>query len=146
MAQFNVPGGGYIPNNGYMQQPNQMQMQQQQQSNSINNSNIIWVQGIEGAKAYPLPPGFTATLWDIEKNLIYIKIVDMAGIPQPIRVLDYTERAESQEQSGDKGYITEQRLNEILDEKFASFAQGLKSKNKKYNNQKGGKNNGESTI
>lgn len=138
MAQFNLPGSGFMPgnsftqNNGYVQQPNQLQQQQRNaNSNNVNNTNIVWVQGIEGAKAYPLPPGSAISLWDTEQNVVYIKIVDLAGVPLPIRVFDYTERVVSQQQSDDKSYVTEEKLNEILDEKFASFAQSFKNKNKK---------------
>lgn len=155
MAQFNA-----FQNNPYLLQQNQIQQNQlqqpnmiqqhtmQQQVNNQNNTNIIWVQGIEGAKAYPVLPGGAVVLWDTEQNVVYVKIVDMSGIPQPIRTFEYNERVDTQQQSENKGYVTEERLNEILDEKFASFAQSLKGSrvNKKYANQKGGRNYGESAV
>lgn len=158
MAQFNA-----FQNNPYLlqqnqiqqnqlQQPNIVQQQQQraiqQQVNNQNNTNIIWVQGIEGAKAYPVLPGGAVVLWDTEQNVEYVKIVDMSGIPQPIRTFEYNERVDTQQQSENNGYVTEEKLNEILDEKFASFAQSLKNTrgSKKYVNQKGGRNYGESAV
>lgn len=132
----------------YPSQQNQYSYQQQQQQTNNNNTNIVWIQGgLAGAKAYPVPPGCAYSLWDSERNTVYVKIVDSSGIPQPIRIFDYNERAESQESLENKGYVTEERLNEILDEKFASFAQSLKyNNNKKYSNRKGGRANGKSTV
>ena len=142
-------------NNPYVLQQQQLQTQMQQQNNqgNTNNTNIFWVQGIEGAKAYPVPPGGAVSLWDTENNVVYVKVVDAAGIPQPIRIFDYNERVVSQEQSDDKDYVTKEMLDEILEEKFDSFTKSIlknnrsnRSYNKKYGNQKGGKDYGESTV
>lgn len=54
-------------------------------------SDILWVQGEAGAKAYLVAPGNTVTLWDSENQTIYIKTADSSGIPS-MRVLDWTER------------------------------------------------------
>lgn len=53
---------------------------------------MVWVQGIEGAKAYLLAPGMTVPLWDSENQCIYIKSADLNGIPRPLTILDYTIR------------------------------------------------------
>jgi len=139
-AQYGI-GGQYSPSSVQYQQ-------QQNQQNNNNNTNIVWIQGgLAGAKAYPVPPGCAYSLWDSERNTVYVKIVDAAGIPQPIRIFDYNERLDNKESlDNEKGYVTEERLNEILDEKFASFAQSIKHNNKKYSNRKGGRNYGKPTI
>lgn len=58
------------------------------------NTDIIWVQGEAGAKAYLVAPNTTVTLWDSESPTIYVKTSDGRGIPS-MRVLDFTERAVS---------------------------------------------------
>ena len=136
-----------VYNNPYqLQTPLQTLPQQQIQPFANQNTNILWVQGIEGAKAYPVSAGGAVSLWDTEHNSVYVKIVDASGVPQPIRIFDYTERVEPQE-SLDNGcnYITEEKLNQILDEKFASFASNLSANDsnetKKNATQRGGRGN-----
>lgn len=58
-----------------------------------NQSGLIWVQGEAGAKSYPVSAGQTALLMDAEANTFYIKSADVSGMPLPLRVFDYTERA-----------------------------------------------------
>ena len=71
-----------------MAYPYQMpQYQAQQQSNGI-----IWVQGIEAMKSYPVSAGQSVLLMDSESNCFGIKSADASGMPQPLRVFDYTER------------------------------------------------------
>lgn len=95
----------YYPNNGAM--PDQLAQlrggqqyqptvpttqQPMQQPTPTMNSNIIWVQGEEGAKAYLVAAGNTVQLWDSENPTIYIKSTDSSGMPS-MRIIDYTERS-----------------------------------------------------
>ena len=57
-----------------MYQPNQMQPQNQQMENSL-----VWVQGKEGATAYPQAPGRTVVFRDDQNPYIYIKTTDNTG-------------------------------------------------------------------
>lgn len=110
---------------------------QPMQTNPQNN--IVWVQGIEGAKAHVIPSNSVVSLWDSESQTIYIKMTDQAGIPQPLKILDYTERAP--EPVPDTNFVTEERLSEILDEKLSALTAALS------NNRKGGYNkNGKPSI
>ena len=61
---------------------------QAQQSNGI-----IWVQGIEAMKSYPVSAGQSVLLMDSESNCFGIKSADASGMPMPLRVFDYTERS-----------------------------------------------------
>lgn len=116
------------------------------QQTHVNNS-MIWVQGIEGAKAYNMPPGTlpgtAIPLWDSEEQCIYIKVFDASGIPQPLRILDYTERA-PQPDPNSSDYITTSQLNDILDKKFAELTQALQQRPNNY--KKGGHGNGKSSV
>lgn len=86
--------------NMYYQQPMQQNVPQtappiapqpQQMSNDM-----IWVQGLAGAKAYLVAPNTTVTLWDSERKTAYLKSCDGSGIPS-LKILDYTERSETEE-------------------------------------------------
>ncbi|WP_418254351.1 hypothetical protein [Gemmiger formicilis] len=63
-----------------------------QQAAQQQSAPIIWVQGEEAAKSYLCAPGNSVLLMDSEKSSFYIKAVDASGMPQPLRVFDYTER------------------------------------------------------
>lgn len=41
----------------------------------------VWVTGEAGAKGYLVAPGCTATLWDSEGAVIWLKSANMQGIP-----------------------------------------------------------------
>lgn len=125
--------------NAYQQPTMAISGQQQFQQ---SNSNIYWVQGIEGAKAYPIAPGTNVALWDSEAQCIYIKMADVSGVPQPLRVLDYTERRITQEVPAQQNYITAEQLNNILDEKLAALTQQIQPKQNNRYNKKGGERNG----
>lgn len=70
----------------YYYQPQNTQPVPQPQSN-----NIIWVQGLAGAKSYLVAPNSTVQLWDSEQQTIYLKSADASGMPS-IKTLDYTVR------------------------------------------------------
>lgn len=69
--------------------PQYQQSPQYQQTNSI-----IWVQGIEAARAYPVAPNSTLPLWDSESQSIYIKSADASGMPT-MKIIDYTIRQDA---------------------------------------------------
>lgn len=55
------------------------------------SNELIWVQGLEGAKGFLVAPNNTVVLWDTENPVIYVKSADASGIPS-MRVLDFKER------------------------------------------------------
>ena len=60
------------PNNYPQQMPTFQNIAQPQ-------NDFKWVQGIEGAKAYPVAPNAVVELWDSESQTIYIKSADRTG-------------------------------------------------------------------
>lgn len=55
------------------------------------NNGIIWVQGIEGAKAFQMMPNSNIQLMDSENDgVFYIKVTDNIGMAT-LRVFHYTE-------------------------------------------------------
>lgn len=62
------------------------------------SNDMIWVQGLAGAKAYLVAPNTTVTLWDSESETIYLKSCDSNGVPS-MRILDIKERIETPSKS-----------------------------------------------
>ena len=58
------------------------------------NNGMIWIQGVESAKAFQVAPNCTVVLWDSEQQCCYIKSADASGMPS-MRILDYTIRSEA---------------------------------------------------
>lgn len=84
---------GYQPMN-YNQQMYSPQAQSQQ------NNPLTWVQGEAAAKAYPVASGQSVLLMDSEESTFYIKSTDTSGMPQPLRIFDYTERTAQKNEAG----------------------------------------------
>ena len=98
-----MPYNSFMPNyNPYMQQYQQMiqpqvQPQVQPQAQTQQSSGgLLWVQGIEGAKSHFVESGRSVLLMDSESNSFFIKTADASGMPLPLRIFDYTERAAQQ--------------------------------------------------
>lgn len=77
-------------NNLIQQQP---MMQAPTQPSAQTSSGIIWVQGVEAAKSYMTAPGSSVLLMDSEGSRFYIKSTDQSGMPLPLRIFDFQERA-----------------------------------------------------
>ena len=99
MAYNNYFPQGYYPNYyGNQQMPPQgSQMASNAQQSS--GSGIIWVQGENAAKAYPVASGQSVLLMDSEDSVMYIKSTDQSGMPQPLRVFEYKEKTGHQNAS-----------------------------------------------
>lgn len=74
--------------------PYMTQMQMPVQSPQTNNG-LIWVQGEAGAKSYMVPPNSTVMLMDSENQQFFLKSTDVSGMPQPLRVFEYTEKPQN---------------------------------------------------
>lgn len=107
----------YNPYQSYpYQQPldnlGQLRMWQQQQA----QSGINWVQGIDAAKAYIVAAGNSVLLLDSETQCFYIKSTDANGMPQPLRIFDYTERAaDATAHVSHETYATKDEVAELLE-------------------------------
>lgn len=80
-----------------VQQPQQATMQtpiQQMpmsQTAQMPSNDMLWVLNETEATSYPVAPNNSVTLWDKNKDTVYIKSVNMQGVPS-MRILDYVER------------------------------------------------------
>lgn len=101
----------------YQQAVPQIQQNVPQQAQTQNNG-IIWVQGEQAAKGYPVAPNQSVLLMDSEQSAFYIKSADNAGMPQPLRIFDYSERKAEQvpAQNPEQSFVTHLEFDERLEE------------------------------
>lgn len=81
MPMQNVPQMEYQP-----------QYQQMPMAQPTPTSDMIWVLNESEATAYPVAPNNSVVLWDKNNPVIYVKSVNMQGVPS-MRILDFSERA-----------------------------------------------------
>lgn len=105
----------------YQQAVPQIQQNIPQQAQPQNNG-IIWVQGEQAAKGYPVAPNQSVLLMDSEQSAFYIKSADNAGMPQPLRIFDYSERntnpvpVQQTIQQPEQNFVTHSEFEEKLEE------------------------------
>lgn len=103
---------GYYPMGQPSAMPDQLAQLRQNYQQPQQSAPIIWVQGEEGAKAYMVAAGNSVLLMDSESSVFYIKSTDASGMPQPLRIFDYTERGKQAPQKP-----------ETVDDKFVTRAE-----------------------
>lgn len=97
MAYNNYFPAGYQPYQPMYQNMQQPQVAQQPQMAQQQNG-IVWVQGIEGAKAHPVAAGQAVLLMDSDSNCLYLKSADQTGMPS-LRIFDYKERTNTPQEA-----------------------------------------------
>jgi len=101
----------------------------------VPSNNIIWVQGIEGAKAQQIKPGVTLLLLDSENDQFYIKACDQYGICLPIKTFKFEEVVTAPavvQAPAAAQYVTREELTEILKEFKLQNEQPIQSTTTKY--------------
>lgn len=116
------PYGGYY---GGMTQPMPDQLAQlrqgcapQQPQQQQAGNGLIWVQGEAGARGYMVAPGQSVLLMDSERQTMYLKSADGAGMPT-MRIYDYTERVvqpQPAQQSAAPCYATREEVDALRKE------------------------------
>lgn len=92
--------------------------------NNSSTNNIVWVQGIEGAKAWQLAPNSMIILLDSEaEGKMYIKVSDNVGISS-LRCFNYVEEVQTA-QAGNKSldlsdYVKKDELQKLIKEIIAN--------------------------
>lgn len=107
------------------------------QPQQTSQSNVIWVQGEQAAKAYPVQAGNSMILLDSENDCFYIKSSDNAGMPNRLRKFEYKEVVEGQVATEapieQPQYITKEEFDRVINE--------LKQQRQHYNNNRKGDRN-----
>lgn len=78
----------------------------------MNYNNIVWVIGVEGARAYQIPPNSSVIMLDSEnEGIMYIKTSDNIGMCN-IRIFKFEELTDTPKKNDD--YITRTEFEEAL--------------------------------
>lgn len=105
----NMFGGGYNPYSpvGSPQQFAMNQMQDYQQRMAMSQQpmqmQLIRVTGMDGAKAYQMPPNSVVPLFDADNDIMYVKSTDGAGFPT---IRTFTFQPVESPQPQDQQYVT----------------------------------------
>jgi len=148
---YNIPVQNPQYSNIQSQRQSQIQPQmpqypniQSQQVQSNYNQNMIWVQGVEGAKSYWVAPGNAVLLMDSESQTFYIKSAGLDGKPNSLEIFDYTQRVENSQDSTTKTkesntapepidmsqYVTKDEVRAIIKEMSNTSSEDFKNESK----------------
>ena len=84
-------------------------------------SNVVYVNGEEGANNYPVAAGNTVLLLDFNSNHFWIKSTSPNGVLQPMRSFNFEETTPKREPANAADYVTKKELNDLklyLDNQF----------------------------
>lgn len=96
-----------------------MLVQQQQQQQPIHG--FVYVTGLEGAKAYQMPPNSEMPLFNSTGDVMYIKTTDGAGFPT-IKICKVKEMQSTQDAEATE-YVTHDELDRIYSDLSAQVEQ-----------------------
>lgn len=100
---------GYV-NPGFYQSPYTERLAQLQQPQQSPRDGLIRVTGMDGARAYQMPPNSAIALFDGEKDVFYVKTTDGAGFPT-IRTFAFSPLQEAPQQPQE--YVTRAEFDEL---------------------------------
>lgn len=109
-------GMGYQPYQpGTAQQFAMDQMQQYQQRAQMQQPGmqLIRVTGMEGAKAYQMPPNSAVPLFDADSDVMYVKTTDGAGFPT-IRAFSFKPIGDPAPAAGADQYVTRAEFDQTM--------------------------------
>lgn len=90
----------------------------------VPTNNILWVNGIEGAKAYQLNPNSRTILLDSEtEGKMYIKVCDNIGISS-LRIFNYEEELPADNINNETDlslYVKKDELKELVKEAINEY-------------------------
>lgn len=120
----------------FQQPQQQVQNPQAQPQTTLVQSNIEYVNGIEGAKALILPPNAQKMLLDSDNPFFYIKTTDMQGKPtvKRFRYVDVdAEQSQPKEETPKVKYATMEQLGQLSDRlnDLSKDIERMKNANKK---------------
>lgn len=90
--------------------------------NQFQNNGVNWALGENAAKSFPVAPGQTAWIFDKERDVFYIKSVDMMGVPT-FDTFRYSKEVANEEKPNDIPYVTKEDLEAFRNELRNEFKQ-----------------------
>lgn len=115
----------------YPQVPNYSQTFSPNFGQTANPTQLIRVNGIDSAKAYPTAPNSTVPLFDANEDIMYIKSTDASNFPT-IRIFRFIEEQETQTPA--QQYVTIEEFNKLKEE-ILNGKQFISNTNKSANEQ-----------
>lgn len=112
---YEMPMNNNFGMNPYNQfQPRQQQgfPGQQQMFPSQQPQSLIRVTGMDGAKAYQMPPNSSVALFDEGEDIFYVKTTDGAGFPT-VRAFAFTPIELNQPAKPQSDYVTREEFEEL---------------------------------
>lgn len=97
----------------YPQVPNYQPTFNSSFNSTANQSQLIRVNGLDSAKAYPTSPNSTVALFDANEDIMYIKSTDASNFPT-IRRFRFVEEKETQIPT--QQYVTMEEFNQFREE------------------------------
>lgn len=97
----------------YPQVPNYSQTFSPNFNQTVNPTQLIRVNGLDSAKAYPTAPNSTVPLFDANEDIMYIKSTDASNFPT-IRIFRFLEEQETQIPV--QQYVTIEEFNKLKEE------------------------------
>lgn len=82
---------------------------------------FVYVTGIDGAKAYQMPPNSEMPLFDADGDVMYIKTTDGAGFPT-IKVCNVSEKTDAVDAQASE-YVTRDELQRVYADLSAQMEQ-----------------------
>ena len=131
-AQAGNPYGGYTQwptgaAQSYMDRLNALQGQTQPAQPSTPQ--LIRVTGIDGARAYQMPPNASVPLFDGGEDLLYVKTTDGAGFPT-IRTFAITPISDAAPAANGAEYVTRAEFDKLREEVKAYGQQSVRGRSK----------------
>ena len=123
-----------------------MPITQQVPNQPQSDNHFVWVQGKEGAKAYPVAPEKTVLFLDDQNPYVYRKVTDKLGRTTEFKVFKLVEEPDEVTPKVDMPFVTKdefEKLHRELNELRESLANKQKiNGNKQGNNRKALNENG----
>nr|DAG80720.1 MAG TPA: hypothetical protein [Caudoviricetes sp.] len=131
-AQVGNPYGGYTQwqsgaAQSYMDRLNALQGQTPPAQSSAPQ--LIRVTGIDGARAYQMPPNASVPLFDGGEDLLYVKTTDGAGFPT-IRTFAITPISDAAPAANGAEYVTRAEFDKLREEVKAYGQQSVRGRPK----------------
>ncbi len=112
--QMNQMEQQYQQMNQIVQQP----LAQAQNRPQASGQGYCWVDGEQAARSWIVNPGETVLLMDSNATAFYLKSADGTGKPLPLRIFDYTERMQEQQNPLQNAPQSTQTRENDLDTKY----------------------------
>ncbi len=106
-----------------------MQNNNLQPAFSSQPNGLIRVTGIEGAKAYQMPPNSITALFDSNEDIFYVKSTDGAGFPtiKSYQFVEVTKETKAEQTTGD--FVSRQEFEQFKMEVMNNGKQSISKRN-----------------